>query len=768
MKLSRDHKEILIITPFFSPNIGGVETHLDDLCQYLQKERRNVQVVTYQPITTRAKGQKVEKRGTVRIRRISWFGHNWFLKLEPYPPLEFLYLFPGLFLYGFFYLLRRRKRVQVIHAHGLIAGAVGTLLARLFRKHSVLSTHTTYALPQRLSITKIARSILNSYGRILCLSKKSKKELESTGVHPDKVKVYTYWVDQEIFKPLGKEKYKKQFGWEGKFVALFVGRLIPVKGVDLLLDTAQALADKNIYFAFAGDGPLTEKVEEAAKNWGNVIFLGPLKSQDLVPYYNAADILVVPSISEEGFGRVIIEALSCGTPVIASNRGGIPEAVDKSVGILIEPKVDTIASAIENLYTDNGKLAGLSMRCRSYAVRRFGEQNAVVIEVSYTKELKDSNVAIVTHYFFATGAPTELEQYLIPRVKNLFFIAHPFSFAKEVNSFYRRYQNSRLVKRGKAFGWRLPEVLIYCKDVFYTLLWIFLSGLRFDIFIGADNLNAFSGLILRKLGRAKTVVFYTIDYVPQRFRNRLLNFIYHWVDKVCVMRVDQTWNLSPRMAEARASKGVDPSLARQVFVPVGARYHRMQRLPIEAINRYEIAFIGHLTEKQGVEVVIDAMPLILREIPEARFLIVGTGPQENELKKRVEQLGLEKHVEFTGLIDDHILLEERLKKCAISVAPYNSKLDTFTYFADPEKIKNYLAASLPVVLTDVPYIAKELEERGCGIIVDCVKEDISRAVIKLLSDERVLKVYREAAARFGAEFEWDKIFDRAFAKLFLN
>ena len=79
---------VLILTPFYEPNVGGVETHLKDLTDYLKKtDRYRVYVLTYQPLTTKAKGAYSEggKDDNVKIIRIPWIGFNLFHKLEPYP-----------------------------------------------------------------------------------------------------------------------------------------------------------------------------------------------------------------------------------------------------------------------------------------------------------------------------------------------------------------------------------------------------------------------------------------------------------------------------------------------------------------------------------------------------------------------------------------------------------------------------------------------------------------------------------------------------------
>jgi len=375
-----------MITPFFSPNIGGVETHLDDLCEYLRKRGHKIFVITYQPLTTNVKAPKFERRQNLEIRRIGWFSYNLFHKLEPYPLLEFIYLTPMLLGYSLFFFSRYRNEVDVIHAHGLNAAFVARALARLFSKKAVVSIHAIYNLPRKPMLARLMRISLSSFDKVMTLADRSKMELIKMGLDSERIKVFTYWVDQTVFRPMNKAKCKKEFGFEDKFVVLFVGRLLEIKGIRVLIEVAMGLADvKDILFVFVGDGPLANEVRMASNNLGNIVYVGKVENRELTPYYNAADVVIVPSLYEEGFGRVILEALSCGTPVIASNRGGIPETLDGSVGILVEPEVDEIEQTIESLCKRPEKLLNLRRNCRLYAENRFSENNAKVVENAYSR-----------------------------------------------------------------------------------------------------------------------------------------------------------------------------------------------------------------------------------------------------------------------------------------------------------------------------------------------------------------------------------------------
>jgi len=132
---------ILILTPFFAPNVGGVETHLNDLTAYLAEEGYYTYILTYKPITSKINAPYFTKTRNLEISRLPWFGFNLFSKLEPFPILEFLYITPWLLINAFIFLLFKKNFIKVIHAQGLNSAFIGALLKVIFRKRLVVSTH---------------------------------------------------------------------------------------------------------------------------------------------------------------------------------------------------------------------------------------------------------------------------------------------------------------------------------------------------------------------------------------------------------------------------------------------------------------------------------------------------------------------------------------------------------------------------------------------------------------------------------------------------
>jgi len=206
------------------------------------------------------------------------------------------------------------------------------------------------------------------------------------------------------------------------------------------------------------------------------------------------------------------------------------------------------------------------------------------------------------------GVEEELLNFLKGKVENLMYISHPFKEA-EIIPLYTEifaYKNGILAKQIKMPLILGPLVLFYIKDVLFTFWYIFKTGLVFDVFIGVDNLNALTGYLLKKAGRVRKVVFYVIDYSPKRFSNKLMNSIYHAIDRFVCCRVDRIWNLSDAMMEGRKERGMNiKKCSPHITVPHGNRFKSIKRYDIDKIERHRIAYLGQLRKEQGAGKLID-------------------------------------------------------------------------------------------------------------------------------------------------------------------
>jgi len=294
---------------------------------------------------------------------------------------------------------------------------------------------------------------------------------------------------------------------------------------------------------------------------------------------------------------------------------------------------------------------------------------------------------------------------------------------------------------------------------FFANFWWFLRKPRSQLFIGVDNVNATCGILLKWLGKTDRVVFYVIDYTRRRFKNPLLNRIYHWADAFSVRFSDEIWNISPRIAEVRArEQGVDPS--RNKVVPNGVDLSIIPGAPSR--REHDLVMMAHLIPEKGVQTAIAALPAVRAALPDARLIIIGDGPYRSHLERLSEELGVEGAVIFYGLLGREEMYR-RLVECGVGLAPYTRDPDSITYFADPGKPKEYLACGLPVITTDVPSIAQEIRDIPLGAVAPFEPEGLAEAILALLADASFYRRCVANAAEYARRFQWSEIFDRALA-----
>jgi len=381
---------ILLLTPFYLPNIGGVEIHLADYVEYLKKEGREACVLTYQPITTHKKAPIFERCGQIKIWRFPYPGFNLFYRLEKHPGVQFLYLFSGIFLYSFLFMLFNQKQVEVIHSHGLASALAGGLLGKIFKKKAVVSLHTIYKFSNASGNAPYARWILGLNGLILVVSQGCQDDLVKIGVEERKIRLYGYWVNTDKFRPLSRSECRKDLGLpENVRVALFVGRFTPEKQVKEALQAA-SLAPQ-VDCLFVGQGPLEEEIKKYAQKFKNIKLVGRVENDEIPLYHNAADILLLGSVDEDYFGKVSLEAMASGLPILITNESHYfdqhkkinPGLLPESCGFMVPLDPQKIARKLRGISRRPEALRSLRRGCRRYALKHFGICNARVILDSY-------------------------------------------------------------------------------------------------------------------------------------------------------------------------------------------------------------------------------------------------------------------------------------------------------------------------------------------------------------------------------------------------
>lgn len=205
-----------------------------------------------------------------------------------------------------------------------------------------------YALPRRQIIAAAEQA-----SHMMTVCEALKKPLLEMGIADEKVSVLRNGVDLEQFTPQDRDQARARWGLE-RPTLVSVGGLVPRKGHDIIIRALSSLPD--IDLLIAGDGPEQAALERLIRErdlGGRVRLLGRVAHEDLAGLYSASDCLVLAS-DREGWANVLLEAMACGTPVVATNIWGTGEVVrTPEAGLLVDARTpEALSDAIGTLLTD--------------------------------------------------------------------------------------------------------------------------------------------------------------------------------------------------------------------------------------------------------------------------------------------------------------------------------------------------------------------------------------------------------------------------------
>jgi glycosyltransferase involved in cell wall biosynthesis len=206
---------------------------------------------------------------------------------------------------------------------------------------------------------KLASVFRNAHA-VVAVSQDLKDHIVDWGIRPEKVHVWHRGVDGQRFSPGDRMQARARLGIPEGPGLLWVGRMVPVKGLDLLLEACNALRKRVSRFSLflIGDGPLRRKLQAdvVAKGLSDCVrFVGTVPNDQLADWYRAADVTVLASHSE-GIPNVLRESLACGTPFVSTRVGGVPELANGHPHRLVRRDAADLAAAIQEMLTLNKPL----------------------------------------------------------------------------------------------------------------------------------------------------------------------------------------------------------------------------------------------------------------------------------------------------------------------------------------------------------------------------------------------------------------------------
>ncbi|HEU5081966.1 MAG TPA: glycosyltransferase family 4 protein [Acidimicrobiales bacterium] len=351
----------LLVTNDFPPKIGGIQTLLWELW-------RRLDPTTFTVLTTPHEGAAAwDAAQPFRVERTS----------EPV-----LLPHPGL-------VRRIDALAEEVGAHVVVldpALPLGLVGPHLERPYDVLLHGAEVTVPGRLPGSRQAlRHVLRGARRVIAFGGYPAGEAERAAGGPLPLTVVPCGIDSSRFRPLApaeRDAVRARYGLHDGPLVLSLSRLVPRKGMDVLIEAAVRLAPRvpGLQVAIAGSGRDRSRLERrVAATGAPVQFLGRVPEDDLALVHGAADVYAMlcrsrwGGLEQEGFGIVFLEAAAAGVPQVAGDSGGASEAVAHGEsGFVVDPTdPDEVADVLEQLLRDDALRARMGAKARTRAVEQF-------------------------------------------------------------------------------------------------------------------------------------------------------------------------------------------------------------------------------------------------------------------------------------------------------------------------------------------------------------------------------------------------------------
>ena len=459
------------------------------------------------------------------------------------------------------------------------------------------------------------------------------------GVDPTKILTLFNPVDVRMFAEFSSF-HRRESATGHRF--LYVGRLISLKNVAALIDAFASARKDGDSLTIVGDGVLMDDLKKQVENLGLesfVHFAGHHNQQQISQDYASADTLVLPSTNEV-WGLVVNEALASGLHVIVSDAAGVSQFVEPMKGVYVcQPTTSEIAIALERSRSDwLGPVSNPEIL--EYTPERFADG---LLKLANSLMAYQNNRGLL----WITNIPAP---YRVP-------------IWKALDSKYN-FNLSYFNKTEKGRSWNLSEEMRGLKSIDLNLHKFYIpfnptavylnwwkvwnevkkvnpQAIYFD---GYESPAFFISAFLARKRNIQVVFGYRSTLQSHRFNGRLIRFIRSRIFQMA----DYVLTVGTASTEATLDIGVDPTKILTLFNPVDVRmfaefssFHRR-----ESATGHRFLYVGRLISLKNVAALIDAFASARKDGDS--LTIVGDGVLMDDLKKQVENLGLESFVHFAG------------------------------------------------------------------------------------------------------------------------
>ncbi len=649
--------------------------------------------------------------------------------LRPWVPyIEYLCVLPLLKR------LMRGGRIDLLHANFAMPDGVATrLLAQKLGIPYIITEHQA-VLKDLLANKKLREQMLKAYRdafKVIAVSEHTRKIILEASPTLTNLRVIPNGIDPTLFQPISQPAKSIN-------KLIYIGYLVEHKGVHVLLKAIELLADPDIRLSIVGDGIYREQLKSLCSEYGiskQVEFLGEKTPGEVAQLLLNHDALVHPSFIES-FGIVVVEALAVGTPVVATYNGGSEHILKPELGVLVAPRdAKALAEGITELRQNHYDPKLL----RDYVIENYSLENVVAQTLAeYPKPKQDKCICHLSSVHVRSDVRVFYKQCLS-------LIEEGYKVHLVVADGGRHERKSGVIIHDiGAFTSR--------KKRFLLAPWQILHRARYipaDAYQIHDPELIPMAILLKHISR-KPVVYDIHECYPEMFLHKeylsplagkLLSFVIRKLENWAVKTLNASIAATEHIAEQFSSVPIVHNY------PILAEWKDISADPSRYRSR-NICYIGNITRERGIGQIVKAI-----ENVDCTFHLAGNYEPKEFRDELAALAGFSKVIEY-GYVNRE-QAADIFSDCALGVVLFDHSPNHL--YSLSTKMFEYMAAGLPILVSDLPANRKLLDRAVAGLYIDPSDVSLIQDVLtKLLSEpDKLAQMGAEGKRLVTQELSWE-------------
>jgi len=379
------------------------------------------------------------------------------------------------------------------------------------------------------------------------------------------------------------------------------------------------------------------------------------------------------------------------------------------------------------------------------------------------------------HLIFCSFVPVGLEdyiQYFINNFDEFTYLKWKFPHSKgSIKSSLIKYKNGKKIEENNLFSAASfqDKYLYFLLLPFNYLIYMYQALASFwrrknrtqPIFIGVNYFCTFCGILLKRMGKVDVVIYRVMDFfpLPPKGIYRYLNRFFYIIDKFCLKNSDYIWFTTEGHIVGREKYGYfNRNRYDYKIIPLGLDTSKFVSKPINEQNRYSLVYCGVISRYHMLDLLFEVIQDLKKDFSNIRLNLIGSGPDEAYFKELAKKMDLQDNIIFHGFVEEGDRFTTLMSDNILGIAFYRNE-ENFMKYTEPAKVKYYLSFGVPAIVSRVPLIANELDEKRVGFAVNNEKEEIVGIIKRFISDPKLQKEYKANIREYVKTIDVNKLLD---------